>query len=70
MPRAPARFTQADMARAIKAMRDAGCNVTGVRVDREGTIEVLCAPPAEVETERRMPSSLADWRKERGHGAR
>jgi hypothetical protein len=35
MPRTAARFTQADVARAAKAMRAAGCVVTGVRIDRD-----------------------------------
>jgi hypothetical protein len=40
MPRAPARFTQADMARAIKAMVQA-CGGARVEIARDGTILIL-----------------------------
>jgi hypothetical protein len=40
MPRAPARFTQADMARAIKAMVQA-CGGASVEIARDGTIRIL-----------------------------
>lgn len=70
MGRAASRFTQAELTRAAKAMRDAGCVVTGARIDREGNIEVMCAPRPEATQEPRVPSSLAEWKRERGHGAR
>jgi hypothetical protein len=46
MPRRPAAFTQADVARAIRAAKQAGANSVEVRPD--GTIVVLlkCAPAA------------------------
>jgi hypothetical protein len=71
MPRAPARFTQAELTRAAKAMQAAGCVVTGARIDRDGNIEVICsAAQTSAQSEPRIPQSLAEWRKERGHGAR
>lgn len=70
MTRRAARFTQADISRAAKAMRDAGCTVTGVRIDVDGTIEVLCAPAVERPAPVEVPTSLADWKRRRQHGAR
>lgn len=46
MPRTPARFTQADVARALRAARQAGG--AGVEVKPDGTIVVkLATEPAE-----------------------
>jgi hypothetical protein len=42
MPRRPAKVTQADIARAIRAAKDAGANE--VSVDAEGTIRIALAP--------------------------
>ena len=37
----PARFTSADLTRAVKAMRKAGCCVTGAEIKPDGSIMVL-----------------------------
>lgn len=37
----PARFTQADLTRAVTAMRKAGCCVTGAKIEPDGSILVL-----------------------------
>jgi hypothetical protein len=37
----PARFTAADLSRAVCAMRKAGCCVTGARIEIDGSITVL-----------------------------
>lgn len=37
----PARFTSADLERAVKAMRKAGCLVTGAEIKPDGSIMVL-----------------------------
>ena len=39
------RFTKRDLTRAIKAVRDAGLNVANVRVDPDGSIEVIPVIP-------------------------
>lgn len=44
MSRRPARVTQADVARAIRAARQAGA--CGVEVRPDGQIIILLAPPA------------------------
>jgi hypothetical protein len=36
-----ARFTQADITRAVCAMRKAGCAVTGAKIEPDGSITVL-----------------------------
>jgi hypothetical protein len=70
MTRTAARFTQADVARAAKAMIAAGCVVTGVRIDREGNIEITCAAaPAKNGAEEKSIGSLDAWRRNR-HDAR
>ncbi len=70
MPRTAARFTQSDLTRAAKAMVAAGCVVTGVRIDREGNIEVLCQPQPQAEAARELPRSLAGWREQGQQHAR
>jgi hypothetical protein len=37
----PARFTAADLTRAVCAMRKAGCCVTGAKIEPDGSITVL-----------------------------
>lgn len=37
----PTRFTQADLTRAVRAMRKAGEHVTGARIEPDGSIVVL-----------------------------
>lgn len=39
----PARFTSADLTRAVTAMRKAGCCVTGAKIGTDGAITVLTA---------------------------
>jgi hypothetical protein len=36
-----ARFTSADLCRAVTAMRKAGCLVTGAKIEPDGSILVL-----------------------------
>jgi hypothetical protein len=47
MPRRPAKVTQADIARAIRAAKEAGAS--GVTIDQEGVIQIAltssAAPP-------------------------
>lgn len=45
MPRTPAKVTQADVARAIRAAKQAGAGAVEIR--RDGTIVVRIAAPAE-----------------------
>ncbi len=37
----PARFSQADLTRAVHAMRKAGCDVAAAKIQPDGTIVVL-----------------------------
>lgn len=66
MPRTAARFTRAELVRAAKAMREAGCVVSGARIDREGNIEILCASEVTPKPAADVPATLAEW-KERRH---
>lgn len=58
MPRTPARFTQADIARALRAVKDAGGEMA-VEVMKDGTIRIV---PHAAE-DRAKPRAL-DGRKE------
>jgi len=40
MPRRPARVTQADIARAIRAVADSGRPAT-IRIDKDGNIDII-----------------------------
>ncbi|MCJ2051195.1 hypothetical protein MKL01_16085 [Methylobacterium sp. J-070] len=53
MPRTPARVTQADIARAIRALRDAGFPIVRV-VMRDGGVTVEPAEPVETPASRRL----------------
>ena len=44
MPRRPAVVTQADLARAIRAAKQAGAG--GVEIKPDGTIKVILSPPS------------------------
>jgi hypothetical protein len=41
----PARFTQSDLARALKAFGKAGVSVKGAKIERDGSIIVLTGTP-------------------------
>jgi hypothetical protein len=46
MPRRPAKITQADIARAIRAARNAGASE--ITVDSEGTIKIRLGPDSTI----------------------
>ena len=53
MPRTPARITQADVARALRAARQTGA--VGIEVKPDGTIRILLdAPPT-------APVAVNEW---------
>ena len=58
MPRQPARFTQADLTRAIKAALAAGLHVTSTRIDSTGAIEVICGNAGEAA---KAATPLDEW---------
>jgi hypothetical protein len=41
MPRKPSTFRQGDVTRAVKAITKAGLQVVGVKISREGNIEII-----------------------------
>jgi hypothetical protein len=55
------RFTQADLTRAVNAMRKAGCAVAGAEIKPDGSIVVLTGP-AEVANDWREGSPLYEQR--------
>ena len=50
-----ARFTQADLTRAVTAMRKAGCLIAGAKIEPDGTITVLTAAPGGIPANDRNP---------------
>ncbi|EIZ77575.1 hypothetical protein WSK_3958 [Novosphingobium sp. Rr 2-17] len=60
MSRTPAAFRQADVARAVKAVRAAKMPITGVEIAPDGTIRVLTSPAAETPT-----SPFDAWKQKR-----
>ncbi len=63
MPRNPARFTQADITRAIKATLAAGLHITATRIDSTGAIEVICTQAGE---QNKAASPLDEWLLKKG----
>ena len=49
MSRGPARFTQRDLAKAIKAVAAAGLSVQRSEVDKDGKIVVVVGEPGKAE---------------------
>jgi len=60
MSRRPARFTQADVARAIKGARMAGIEVRSVEIARDGRISIKAGSPPVAEGDD-LDRELADW---------
>ncbi len=56
MSRAGARFRQADVRRAVKGAQDAGVDITGVEITRDGTIRLLFA-----KKEQTQSSAMDAW---------
>ena len=50
----PARFSSADLTRAVNAMRKAGCCVAGAKIEPDGSITVLTGT-GEAANDRRNP---------------
>lgn len=50
MSRRPARFTQSDLTKAIKAVEQAGANMA-VEISRDGTMRIVPATPQPVKLE-------------------
>jgi hypothetical protein len=63
MVRAPCKFKQRDVTRALKAAFAAGVKVPVVRIDKDGTINIV-ANPSTAEDE----NALAEFRRLHGYG--
>ena len=59
MGRARSTFRQRDLTRAVKAVVVAGLQVSGVRIDPQGVIEVVTANP--VTQDSRPPAEGNEW---------
>ena len=57
--RRPARFTQADLTRALKAVRASGITAT-VKVDIEGNLIILPGTPSEPIIDRSWDKAIAE----------
>lgn len=64
MPRAPARFRQADVTRAVKAAIACGLTIGRVEIDLSGRIVIETKEPNSAAAA--QISSLRDWRAARG----
>lgn len=64
MPRSPARFTQADVTRAVKAAVASGLTVGRIEIDHEGRI-IIEAKDGKTAAPIAAPASLAEWRERR-----
>jgi hypothetical protein len=62
MSRSPARATQADIARAIRAVEQTGAQME-IRVERDGTIRIIpfVAAPTPVNDAQAQPSPKRDF---------
>lgn len=49
MPRGPAKFSQSDITRAIKGVKDAGVEIARVRIAKDGTIEIDPGKPPAID---------------------
>ena len=60
MSRRPARFTQRDLAKAIKAVAAAGMSVAEIRVDKDGARIVVGGEPGKAEVDNPLDQWMAD----------
>lgn len=67
MPRTPARFTQAEIERLIRAAKACDVPVEGVGIDEEGNFRTF---PNEPQRATLTPEDkLAEWERRNGHHA-
>jgi hypothetical protein len=52
MGRGPCKFLQSDVTRALKAARQAGAEVARVEIEHDGTIVIVLAGRAKIDTAR------------------
>jgi len=60
MPRTPSHFRQCDVERAVKAARNAGMEVGGVEIAKDGTIRVMVKVDSADQSPTRDQSSWDD----------
>ncbi|KZY05228.1 MULTISPECIES: hypothetical protein [unclassified Sulfitobacter] len=54
------RFTQSELARAVRACKDAGMEIEAAVIDREGSIRVIAAKANSAHAEPVNPADLVD----------
>jgi hypothetical protein len=65
MSRAPAKFRQADVTRAMRGAIKAGLSVSRVEIDRDGKIVVICSDYAQT-IEESPEEAMERFRRARG----
>jgi hypothetical protein len=65
MSKGKQNFRRTDLMRAIKAARDAGLGVSGVRINKEGQIEVVAGPLVD-STASESANELEHWLSKKG----
>jgi len=72
MPRGPAvrkpTVTQAQIKRAMKAFEDLGKTVKGLRINPDGSTDLLLTEPAPAISGDPLDAELSEWAKAHGYG--
>jgi hypothetical protein len=68
MPRRPARFTQAEVARAVRGVTEAGEVISRVEITTDGKIVVVTGQQSAVSVQDDLDRELAEFEASHGQG--